>query len=242
VIHRHAEAKATILNLPTARCLSSYTWPLILYEKVIYTHAKAKAVEFMVTDALVAADRHFKFNELIWEASTFKTLDDTLLKRIEWSIDADLADARAIVRRLRNRDLYKFAGEVSVPEHMHASWSRVSAQDIVDRAPRGSALHVKDVIVDNKEINYSMKSRDPVQAVDFFDNLDSTTAQPLGTDKVSSILPRVFQDKKVRVFVRDPAKVRAANAALTEFAKSRHCTSPIGNTPLKRARDDRGSQ
>jgi len=36
-----------------------------------------------------------------------------------------------------------------------------------------------------------------VQAVDFFDNLDSTTAQPLGTDKVSSILPRVFQDKKV---------------------------------------------
>mmetsp|Transcript_17942 Transcript_17942/g.41753 ORF Transcript_17942/g.41753 Transcript_17942/m.41753 type:complete len:116 (-) Transcript_17942:655-1002(-) len=111
----------------------------------------------MVTDALVAADRHFKFNELIWEASTFKTLDDTLLKRIEWSIDADLADARAIVRRLRNRDLYKFAGEVSVPEHMHASWSRVSAQDIVDRAPRGSALHVKDVIVDNKEINYSMK-------------------------------------------------------------------------------------
>lgn len=69
--------------------------------QVVYTHAKAKAIEFMVTDALVAADRHFKFNELIWTPQTFKTLDDTLLKRIEWSTDDDLADARAIVHRLR---------------------------------------------------------------------------------------------------------------------------------------------
>lgn len=67
----------------------------------MYTHAKAKAIEFMVTDALVAADAHFKFNDLIWAPRTFKTLDDTLLKRIEWSTDDDLADARAIIKRLR---------------------------------------------------------------------------------------------------------------------------------------------
>lgn len=67
----------------------------------VYTHAKAKAIEFMVTDALVAADAYFKFDELIWEPARFKTIDDTLLKRIEWSTDDALAESRAIVHRLR---------------------------------------------------------------------------------------------------------------------------------------------
>jgi hypothetical protein len=80
---------ATLPSLPAPRA------------QIVYTHAKAKAIEFMVTDALVAADRHFRFDELIWQPRTFKTLDDTLLKRIEWSTDADLAEARGIIRRLR---------------------------------------------------------------------------------------------------------------------------------------------
>ena len=84
------------------------------------------------------------------------------------------------------------------------------------------------------------RSKDPVSNVDFFDNLDSTSAAPLGAEKVSAILPRVFQDKKVRLFVRDAAKLADAQAALNSFAKSRQCTSPIGNTPVKRARADEG--
>lgn len=60
----------------------------------------------------------------------------------------------------RRRDLYKFAGEVTVPDHMHASWARVRPADIVSKAPSGSALRECDVIVDNKEINYSMKARE----------------------------------------------------------------------------------
>jgi hypothetical protein len=77
-----------------------------------------------------------------------------------------------------------------------------------------------------------------VSNVDFFEHLDSTFASPLEQSKVSSMLPRVFQDKKVRVFVRDASKLVAAVDALNRFAKERQCTSPIGNTPVKRARDD----
>lgn len=85
------------------------------------------------------------------------------------------------------------------------------------------------------------QSKDPVSNVDFFDDLDSTTAGPVEQQKVSAILPRVFQDKKVRVFVRDAAKLAAAQEALNSFARSRQCASPMGNTPIKRPRaDDRG--
>lgn len=135
------------------------------------------------------------------------------------------------------------------------------------------------MIVDNKEINYSMKvragvaasprvraalphshtalararaarlrsqSKDPVRNVEFFEHLDSVVAQPLDPLRnVSSMLPRHFQDKKVRVFVRDASKLGVAMEALNSFAKSRKCASPIGNTPVKRARcaaADGGSQ
>jgi hypothetical protein len=81
-----------------------------------------------------------------------------------------------------------------------------------------------------------VQSKDPVSNVDFFDHLDSTEAAPCDPVKVSSMLPRQFQDKKVRVFVRDASKVAAAVSALHSFSRERHCTSPIGNTPIKRPR------
>lgn len=79
-----------------------------------------------------------------------------------------------------------------------------------------------------------------MSSVDFFDDLDSTTAGPVEQAKVSAILPRVFQDKKVRLFVRNAAKLADAQAALNAFARSRQCTSPVGSTPKRPRADDRG--
>ncbi len=45
---------------------------------------KAKAIEYMVVDALLLADASLKFSDKIYEPSQFKHLDDTILKQVRW--------------------------------------------------------------------------------------------------------------------------------------------------------------
>lgn len=49
----------------------------------MYTHAKSKAVEFMIVDALLEADKVMGFSAAIRSAEEFVHLDDTLLRTIE---------------------------------------------------------------------------------------------------------------------------------------------------------------
>lgn len=46
----------------------------------VYTHKKAKAIEFMVVDALLAADPVLKISEKIYKPEDFVMLDDGLLE------------------------------------------------------------------------------------------------------------------------------------------------------------------
>ena len=86
---------------------------------------KAKAVDCMVVDVLLAAEPVLNIKGKIWDPRRFITLDDTILKRIEHYAmddphyhnvsdldDSHIAKAQQIMRRLRNRDLYKYCGEV----------------------------------------------------------------------------------------------------------------------------------
>ena len=53
----------------------------------VYTHRKAKAVEYMVVDALLAAEPALRLAERARDVETFVTLDDTVLRQVEtwWS-------------------------------------------------------------------------------------------------------------------------------------------------------------
>jgi hypothetical protein len=62
----------------------------------------------MVVDALTEADVVWN-NEIsnsIWDVTEFIRLDDSILKRIEWSREPALKKGREIIRRIRNRELY----------------------------------------------------------------------------------------------------------------------------------------
>eukprot|EP00887_Chlorella_sp_A99_P000319 scaffold13.g319.t1 len=92
----------------------------------VYTHKKAKAIEFMVVDALLEADRVLRISDQIWSPATFQRLDDTLLDllenfdllgpRVQLEEDEEraLRAAQAIIARIRRRDLYK-AGAAAGP-------------------------------------------------------------------------------------------------------------------------------
>lgn len=82
----------------------------------------------MVVDVLHAANPVLNITGKIWDAHRFLTLDDTILRRIEYyglddhkghinndMDDSHIATAKKIMRRLRNRDLYKYCGECIIP-------------------------------------------------------------------------------------------------------------------------------
>lgn len=46
----------------------------------MYTHRKAKAIEFMVVDALLEADPVLRLTEKIWDVNQFVALDDGILE------------------------------------------------------------------------------------------------------------------------------------------------------------------
>lgn len=87
----------------------------------------AKAIEYMVTDALLAAEPYLKVANFVDKPDRYVFLTDNLLNKIEEStekviihshgfmpeylnsiaVSQELEPARAIIERLRNRDLYR---------------------------------------------------------------------------------------------------------------------------------------
>lgn len=52
---------------------------------VVYTHPAAKAIEYMVVDALLEADPYLKLSEQIDDPSRYVLLTDSILEEIERS-------------------------------------------------------------------------------------------------------------------------------------------------------------
>ena len=111
----------------------------------------------MVVDALLAADAHLQLSDAIRDPRAFTLLDDTVLKRIEVSKEDELAAARAIVARIRTRDLYKYINEIIVPRD-HALERSVTPADIVACQPHSGAvpggIRAEDLVVQNLKIDW----------------------------------------------------------------------------------------
>ncbi|XRB15909.1 deoxynucleoside triphosphate triphosphohydrolase SAMHD1 [Pseudoscourfieldia marina] len=262
----------------------------------IYTHPKAKAIEYMIVDALLEAEPIMQLKHTIGDAHLFTYLDDTILKRIEFAgfgfmgdnsvsnrrvssigaattadaagsapphfsqsmaqVHADdiLANARcrledggngleasqAILHRLRTRSIYKYVNEFVVPEEMLPHWKPVKASDVTECQSVGDGVHLTpDMIrVHNVKIDYTKKNRDPVTMVSFFTNFDDDMSYKIDADKVSSMLPRCFEERRVRVFSTsaDQKVIEAVDRAFTSYQR-RHIgrEATIHSTPTRPA-------
>eukprot|EP00299_Pterocystis_sp_00344_P007860 c273_g1_i1.p1 GENE.c273_g1_i1~~c273_g1_i1.p1 ORF type:complete len:535 (+),score=98.86 c273_g1_i1:30-1607(+) len=210
--------------------------------KRVYTHSKAKAIEYMVRDAMIHADPVLRFSDKITDPEEFWQLTDSILKDIELSRDPALEYSRKLIRRIRDRELYKFCGEYVVPSNQ-LKMRRIITPDDIMQYHRGSHLKLEDVIVHNMEINYGLKDDygnaiNPLDKCNFFRDWHSTQEFPIRKEKVSTLLvPEFFEEKRVRVFCRslDAEKHKELGQALEDLSRARKCPSPI-TTPNKRKR------
>ncbi|EFN52480.1 hypothetical protein CHLNCDRAFT_26697, partial [Chlorella variabilis] len=213
-----------------------------LMHSQVYTHKKCKAIEFMVVDALLEADSALRISDKIRSAADFQLLDDNVLDlyrrflNVEPEDEAALRSARAIIERLRRRELYKYATECLIPQAARGQWSAPSPQDIVNSYRGGEVqLRAEDVILQENKIDYSAKEKNPLDAVHFFDRLDSTHKRKLRPEQISSFVVAYHQEKSLRVYSRNssPQHVRAVHEAFESWVHKRFGSKVSTSTPCK---------
>ncbi|KAL9423937.1 hypothetical protein AB3S75_035932 [Citrus x aurantiifolia] len=75
--------------------------------RTVYTHAKVKAIELMLVDALLEANEHLGISSSIQQPAEFWKLDDTIINTILADPRPELKKARDISLRVRRRQLYQ---------------------------------------------------------------------------------------------------------------------------------------
>ena len=237
-----------------------YTEYMNLYElfharaymhRSVYTHKKAKAIEFMVVDALLAAEPALKICNKIRDPAQFKLLDDGIVDiienfevlglgdRVDEGYHSCLRDAQSIIARVRNRQLYKYVADALVPSEivMSGRWTPPTPEDVVSyHSNNGDVdLRVDDVIIQENKIDYSMASQNPLDSVHFYDYIGDTNKRKLRPDQISSMVVSAFQEKRIRVYSRnsDPRVVAALHAAFERWLEKRFGGSVVASTPAK---------
>ncbi|GBE79040.1 HD-domain/PDEase-like protein [Sparassis crispa] len=114
-------------------------WTRFSLHKRIYNHKTAKAIEYMLVDALLLADRHLNFSRHIYDPAKFLYLTDHLRTQIESSEEPELAEARAIFFRITTRNLYRMVDykvfEWSYIDHCRRYFTPERIVDAVKRLP-----------------------------------------------------------------------------------------------------------
>lgn len=113
--------------------------------------------------------------------------------------------------------------EYCVPREQALNYKKITAEDIVScQDPKGGQqLFPDDIIVQNMKIDYCKKDKNPVDHVYFFQDAQSIDKFHIPKDKVSSLLPEFFLDRRVRLFVKDEEKFDAASKAFESFQTRR---------------------
>ncbi|KAK9918697.1 hypothetical protein WJX75_006087 [Coccomyxa subellipsoidea] len=226
----------------------------------VYLHKKARAVEHMIVDALLAAEPTLRLAERTEDPREFVRLDDSIIKVIEnWGVarpgfgalamDADedgetsITNAQAILQRLRRRDLYKFVDEFIVPrEELDAdSWKEPSAQDIVSHSSDSSVkLDPDNIIIDVAKVDLTKGSQNPMDSVSFFHHAESTEKVSLKANQISTMFPLSNLEKHCRIYSRDssPAVVGATQEAFRRWLEQRFGDRVQLCTPARRLRNE----
>ncbi|KAJ3323988.1 SAM domain and HD [Boothiomyces sp. JEL0866] len=176
--------------------------------KQVYTHRVSTVIEYMICDALISANPYLKISEYISNMKRYTTLDDSILLLIEKSEAKELAEARDIIRRIRKRDLYRFADQLIIPiEHFDdIDETKITSASIKSQIPNASITE-NDIIVQFMTLNYAMKDKNPVDSIRFFTKYDSIPIS-IKKEQVSGLIPEQYKEVIVRIFSRKATNVQ----------------------------------
>lgn len=162
----------------------------------------------MISDILVEADRalNHKYTKCIMnmDIEEYCTLTDDILKEIELDKNPSLSKAHEIIRRMRNRDLYKFVDEIVLSTEQIEKYPMIKVQDIVSLSRSEVTINEEDIILDIIQLSHCNKADDPLLHTHFFRSWNDSSYITIKRSQVTNLTLQHFDESVMRVYSRNP--------------------------------------
>ncbi|KAJ7740601.1 hypothetical protein B0H16DRAFT_1566945 [Mycena metata] len=199
--------------------------------KMIYHHKTAKAIEYMIVDALILAEPHLKIADRIEVPRKFLYLTDDIKPRIESSEDPELEASRDLFDRISHRDLYKFVDQRVVKwDRREIFREHITSESIVKEARRLAAeqgaevdltqLTPKCVIVDHATMHYGMREKNPLDFVKFYSKRNFDKCARAQEGDYSMLMPPLFAEVVLTIFTKHSQYLGLVQAGYRAVLKS----------------------
>ncbi|KAJ2742226.1 hypothetical protein GGI20_004633 [Coemansia sp. BCRC 34301] len=194
--------------------------------KRVYSHRAAKAIEFMLVDAMLIANPVLHLTQAVSDPRLFLSLTDEIVRDIERSPAPELREAQDIIARIHTRDIYKFVDEYILPSDMSsvANSAIINEATVVGYRSDNDDFVERDVLVDFCRIHYGMKHANPVDRINFFSKYNTAEMFPISSKFISMCVPEKYEELIIRIFTRTPSKrgqIQGAARRLMESLSSR---------------------
>ncbi|XP_058231182.1 deoxynucleoside triphosphate triphosphohydrolase SAMHD1-like isoform X1 [Hemibagrus wyckioides] len=160
-----------------------------------YHHRVTKAVEWMIIDAFLEAEKEDfkldgkKISETVSDLSIYMKLTDNILDKIK----RETQKAKKIIEKIERRELYRFVGgTVFKAEEKLQEWKKKLKECF-----KNPDYPEKDFRVIEININYGQNEKNPIDSLWFYRKDDVKKGIKLNEDEVSYIKPAIFQETKV---------------------------------------------
>ncbi|XP_070600999.1 deoxynucleoside triphosphate triphosphohydrolase SAMHD1 isoform X2 [Erythrolamprus reginae] len=183
-----------------------------------YQHKVSNIIETMITEAFLKADPHikikgsggkvFQISTALEDMQAYTKLTDEIFLKILHSDEPELNDARKILCKIQQRDLFKCVGETRAPEGKEIKKEHYDglSTEFVNSKPlkisEDVELKAEDFIVDVINMDYGMKKKNPINSVHFYCKQDITQAVKITREQVSKFLPEKFEEQLIRVYCK----------------------------------------
>ncbi|KIJ65697.1 hypothetical protein HYDPIDRAFT_110844 [Hydnomerulius pinastri MD-312] len=210
--------------------------------KRIYSHKTAKAIEYMIIDALLAAEPVMKIADLVERPDRYLFLTDEVLLRIEMSEDEGMKDAQEIIDRIRSRDLYRLVDFkvfswafiepcklYITPERLVEAAKTISSTDT--NSELAEQLAADHVIVDLNPMHYGMQEKNPLDSVKFYSKHTPDICRRPEPGDISLLMPSSFGEVLLRVYTKDDSFLGVVQAAFREVLRTMSEHVPLETAP-----------
>ncbi|KAF9651040.1 HD-domain/PDEase-like protein [Thelephora ganbajun] len=183
--------------------------------KLIYSHKTARAIEYMIVDALLAAESVMHFAGYVTDPGRYLHLTDSIIELIQMSNDQNLTEAQAILNRITSRDLYKtvdykvftwdWKGHLRKffnPEAI-VSAARLHKPENDEERVALEELSNHHVIIDEVVLHYGMGNGNPVDSIRFYSKRKPQECSKAEPGDISSLMPATFGEVLLRIYTRD---------------------------------------
>ncbi|KAJ2488841.1 hypothetical protein IWW37_004469 [Coemansia sp. RSA 2050] len=203
--------------------------------KRVYSHRAAKAIEFMIVDALLIADPVLQISQSVTNPQKYQLLTDEIVRDIERSPGPELREARDILARIHTRDIYKFVDEFILPADLApiANSAYINEAKIAGYRSDNDDFAERDVLIDFCLIHYGMRKDNPVDRVSFYSKYETAEKFPISSSLISLCVPEKYEERIIRIFTRSPSKrkqIQGAARRLMEELSSKIVASSSSNS------------